>query len=316
MEEADAHPSHAAEATMDHLLAITFTELGAADDVLQRLRSLEAKHLVELEDACVAQRDSTGNLHLKQAIGGRLADALPGHFWHQLIAHILHHGSRPDGNASPTPHYGLSHQFVREVTEGLAPGTSALLALVREASVDPMVESLKGHQGTLLRCELPDGERDKLSAAVTPLPQVPPARELSGVAALANERQAEARLHQHEVVKAEQRRRIARLRSQHLAPHELEAIIHRCTEAARHGQTRALAFRFPSELCTDGGRAINNGQADWPQTLTGQAADFYRYWQETLHPAGYRLRVAILNYPQGFPGDAGFTLSWDGYAPS
>ena len=300
---------------MDHLLAVTFTELGAADDVLQRLRSLEAKHLVELEDACVAQRDSEGHLHLKQAIGDRLADALPGDFWHQLIRHILHHGSRPDDNATSTPHYGLSHEFVREVTEALAPGTSALLALVREASVDPMVESLEGHPGKLLRCELPEGERDKLSAAVTPLPQVPPARELNGVAQLANEREAEARLHQHEVLQAERRRRIARLRSQHLAPHELEAIIHHCTEAARHGQTRAMVFRFPSELCTDGGRAINNGQPDWPQTLTGQAADFYRYWQETLRPAGYRLRVTILDYPHGFPGDAGFTLSWDAYPP-
>jgi uncharacterized membrane protein len=299
---------------MDHLLAITFSEFGAADDVLQRLRSLEAKHLVELEDACVAQRDADGNLHLKQAIGERLAHALPGHFWHGLVRHILHHGSHPDANSTPTPQYGLTRKFVREVTEALAPGTSALLALVREASVDPMVESLQGHQGTLLRCELPDGERERVRAAMNPLPQVPPAKELNGVAALANEHESEERLHQHALLQAEHRRRIARLRGQHLAPHDLETIIHRCTEAARHGQTRAMVFRFPSELCTDGGRAINNAEPDWPQTLTGQALDFYRYWQTTLHPAGYRLRVAILNYPQGFPGDAGFTLSWDGYA--
>ena len=136
---------------MDHLLAVTFSEFGAADDVLQRLRSHAAQHLVELEDACVAQRDSEGRLHLKQAIGGRLADALPGHFWHQLVGLILHHGGRPGSNSMPTPHYGLPRNFVREVTEALAPGTSALLALVREASVEPVVESLQGHQGTLLR---------------------------------------------------------------------------------------------------------------------------------------------------------------------
>jgi uncharacterized membrane protein len=316
MEGAEAHRSCSDEAEMDHLLAVTFNELGAADDVLQRLRSLEAKHLVELEDACVAQRDREGNLYLKQAIGGRLADALPGHFWHHLIGHILHHGSRPDENSTPTPHYGLSHKFVREATEKLAPGTSALLVVVREASVDPMVESLKGYRGALLRCGLPAGEREKLRAAMTPLSQVPPAKELNRVAALANQREAVASLHQHEVLQAERHRRIARLQSQHLAPHELEAIIYRCTEAARHGETRALVFRFPSELCTDGGRAINNGEENWPQTLTGQAADFYRHWQETLRPAGYRLRAAILDYPQGLPGDAGFTLSWDGNAPT
>lgn len=301
---------------MDHLLAVTFSDFRAADDVLQRLRSLEARHLVELEDACVAQRDTEGNLHLKQAIGADLADALPGHFWRQLIGHILHHGSNPDGSSTPTPRFGLSHRFVREVAEALTPGSSALLALVREASVDPLVESLKGHRGTLLRCELPDGEREKVRAAVAGPPQLPPAKELNGLAALANHRESEARLHQHELLQAERRRRIARLRSQHLSPHDLEAIVHSCTEAARHGRTQALVFRFPSELCTDGGRALNNGAPDWPQTLTGQAREFYRYWQETLRPAGYRLRVAILNYPQGMPGDAGFTLSWDGYAPT
>jgi len=295
---------------MDHLLAVTFTELGAADDVLQRLRSLEAQHLLELEDACVAQRDTEGNLHLKQAIGDRLADALPGHFWHQLIRHILHHGSRPEDNSTPTPHFGLSHKFVREVTEALAPGTSALLALVREASVDPMVESLKGHPGQLLRCELPEGERDKLSAAVTPLPQVPPAKELNGVAQLANEREAEARLHQHEVLQAERRRRIARLRSQHLAPHELEAIIHRCTEAARHGQTRALVFRFPSELCTDRGRAVNVPDPSWPATLRGVAAQVFMRWKNELRPRGFHLSARVIDFPGGIPGDIGLFLVW------
>jgi uncharacterized membrane protein len=300
---------------MDHLLAVAFSDLGAADDVLQRLRGLEAEHLLELEDACVAQRDAQGNLHLKQAIGGRLEDALPGHFWHQLIDHILHHGGQPLTDAARTPHYGLSHKFVREMTQALSPGTSALLALVREASVDPMVESLKGHDGTLLRCELPDVERAKLRAAVTPLPQVPPAKMLTGLAACVNDRQTEARLHEREVLEAARRRRIERLRSQHLSTRDLETIIHTCIEAAQHGHIEALVFRFPSELCTDGGRAINNDLPEWPQTLTGQARELYRYWQETLRPAGYRLRAAILDYPQGIPGDAGFTLSWEGPTP-
>ncbi|HSA82287.1 MAG TPA: hypothetical protein VLE23_15835 [Geminicoccaceae bacterium] len=75
-----------------------------------------------------------------------------------------------------------------------------------------------------------------------------------------------------------------------------------------------MVFRFPSDICTDGGRAINNGLAEWPQTLTGQARELYRYWHETLRPAGYRLRARILDYPGGVPGDAGFTLSWDACA--
>lgn len=44
----------------------------------------------------------------------------------------------------------------------------------------------------------------------------------------------------------------------------------------RAGAARALKvelMRFPIELTTDEGRAINNEEPDWPDTLMGLAAD-------------------------------------------
>jgi hypothetical protein len=80
--------------------------------------------------------------------------------------------------------------------------------------------------------------------------------------------------------------------------------------AAERGETHLRVMTFSSELCTDGGRAINNGDPDWPKTLAGFAARAYEFYQKELQPLGYRLRAEILDFPGGMPGEVGITLSW------
>jgi hypothetical protein len=80
--------------------------------------------------------------------------------------------------------------------------------------------------------------------------------------------------------------------------------------AAERGETHLRAFTFPSELCSDGGRAINNGDPNWPNTLVGFAARAYEFYQKELQPHGYRLRAEILDFPGGMPGEVGITLAW------
>jgi hypothetical protein len=80
--------------------------------------------------------------------------------------------------------------------------------------------------------------------------------------------------------------------------------------AAERGECEVLAVRFPSEYCTDGGRAINSFEPDWPKTLTGFAQRAYEFWQKELEPQGYKLRAEIMNFPGGMPGDVGIFLKW------
>lgn len=84
----------------------------------------------------------------------------------------------------------------------------------------------------------------------------------------------------------------------------------RLLEWARRGEREKEIFRFPNELTTDLGRAINNGEPDWPQTLTGVPRQVYDFWNADLRPLGYRLRAQIVDFPDGLPGDIGFTISW------
>ena len=80
--------------------------------------------------------------------------------------------------------------------------------------------------------------------------------------------------------------------------------------AAQTGGTEAMVMRFPVALCTDSGRAINNGDADWPESLTGRPRQAYELWRDHLRDAGYKLNAMIIEWPGGLPGDVGFFLGW------
>jgi hypothetical protein len=80
--------------------------------------------------------------------------------------------------------------------------------------------------------------------------------------------------------------------------------------AIKNGQTEVQVFRFPSEVCTDRGRAINQVEPGWENTLTGIPKDMYQFWYDHLRPLGYKARFQMIDFPGGMPGDIGVFLSW------
>ncbi|TGP24906.1 MULTISPECIES: histidine kinase [unclassified Mesorhizobium] len=80
--------------------------------------------------------------------------------------------------------------------------------------------------------------------------------------------------------------------------------------AVKNGKYEALVYSFPSDLCTDSGRAINSSDPQWTETLQGKAKQFYQRYLEIAKPQGYRLKAMVINFPGGVPGDIGFFLSW------
>ena len=80
--------------------------------------------------------------------------------------------------------------------------------------------------------------------------------------------------------------------------------------AVRNGLTAVQVYRFPNSLCTDRGRAINQQEPGWENTLTGVPQEIYVLWSKYFKEQGYKLRVQIIDFPDGMPGDVGMTLSW------
>jgi hypothetical protein len=80
--------------------------------------------------------------------------------------------------------------------------------------------------------------------------------------------------------------------------------------AVANGLTEVQVYRFPNTLCADRGRAINQQEPGWESTLTGLPKEMYEFWDRQLRPRGYKLRVQIIDFPGGVPGDVGITLKW------
>jgi len=85
------------------------------------------------------------------------------------------------------------------------------------------------------------------------------------------------------------------------------AIIKRAVD---NGLTEVEIMRFPNALCTDRGRAINQQEPGWENTLTGLPKEIFVFWQTYLRDRGYKLRYQIVDFPNGMPGDVGVTLGW------
>ena len=96
----------------------------------------------------------------------------------------------------------------------------------------------------------------------------------------------------------------------HIAAGNWNALLHQARAAAEHGEQEFMVLRFPADLCTDHGRAINAPQQDWPKTLRGEAAEIYLQWERELKPRGFRLTARVLDFPDGKPGDIGLFLAW------
>jgi len=141
---------------------------------------------------------------------------------------------------------------------------------------------------------------------------LPSAQEMMEKLALAEAEKAEAAARKHAEAEAEKKQLLDKITkpsgvSDEEAMKRVAVIVQR---AVSNGLTEVQVYRFPNQLCTDRGRAINQQEPGWEKTLTGLPKEMYEFWQRRLQPLGYKLRVQIVDFPGGMPGDVGITLKW------
>src|SRR5262249_34689331 len=141
---------------------------------------------------------------------------------------------------------------------------------------------------------------------------IPSAEDNRKKMALAEAEKASAYVRKQEVEVAEKKAMLERFEKPSGVSDEerlrrAAAIIKRAVDS---GLTEVFVGRFPNELCTDHGRAVNQQEPGWENTLTGLPKELFRFWQTHLKPRGYRFRCQIIDWPGGMPGDIGITLSW------
>ena len=111
-------------------------------------------------------------------------------------------------------------------------------------------------------------------------PPMPTAKQAMEKLALAEAEKAREALRLKEQADAEKKALIDMLAkpsgiSEEEALKRAAAIIER---AIKNGLTEVEVLRFPIALCTDYGRAINNLEPGWENTLTGVPKEMYQFW--------------------------------------
>ena len=141
---------------------------------------------------------------------------------------------------------------------------------------------------------------------------LPTAQQVMEKLALAEAEKATAAARKRAEAEAEKKMLLEKLTepsgvSDEEALRRVAAIIERATS---NGLTEVQVYRFPNTLCTDRGRAINQQEQGWETTLTGLPKEMYEFWERQLRPRGYKLKLQIVDFPDGMPGDVGITLKW------
>jgi hypothetical protein len=108
----------------------------------------------------------------------------------------------------------------------------------------------------------------------------------------------------------EQKALLEMFMAREISPKASERINEAVRRAAEQGLNEIQVITFASTYCNDRGRRINNNESDWPESLEGFAKKAYDYFDKELRPLGYKLRVQVIDYPGGVPGNIGFFLKW------
>ena len=157
---------------MSALVVIGYPDEQAAFAVREKLGELSKQKLLELEDAVVVVRDKSGKAKIKQAQGMTGIGALGGSFWGLLIGCLFFMpwlgmavGAISGAISGHFTDIGIDDKFIKQVTDTIEPGHSAIFMLVRDATVDRVLEELKKFGGTVMRTNLSAEQETSLKEA-------------------------------------------------------------------------------------------------------------------------------------------------------
>jgi hypothetical protein len=153
---------------------------------------------------------------------------------------------------------------------------------------------------------------DAAASHSDPLAGLPTAKDLMKQIALKEAEKATAAMHEHSAAEEEKKALIEKF-SKPSGVSEVDRVARAAAiikRAANNGLTEVFVFRFPNELCSDRGRAINQNELGWEKTLTGLPKELFEFFEQHLKPRGYHVAYQIVDFPGGMPGDVGVTLKW------
>lgn len=167
---------------MSNLVVLGFDGIHTADEVLNKLRALQKEYLVDLEDACVVERDPTGKIHIKQAVNltavGAAAGGSSGALWGTLVGLLFLNplagfaigaltGAGVGALSGSLADYGISDDFVKKLGETIPNGSSALFILFKSFTEDKVLPEIEPFKPRLLKTSLSNEAERRLTAELS-----------------------------------------------------------------------------------------------------------------------------------------------------
>jgi uncharacterized membrane protein len=151
--------------------AVAFDDVERANEVRKDLLRMQHDHLVDLEDAVVVIRKTSGKIKLKHmqpltapgVLGGGLTGLLVGSLlFHPVLGAIM--GAVTEMASMVLSNLPSDDEFLKELSSTLKPGTSALFVLVRKADPEKTRAQLEGIGGKVLATSLTEEQEAALQA--------------------------------------------------------------------------------------------------------------------------------------------------------
>jgi len=148
---------------MSDIVVITFDDPDEAGKVRESIRKTEKSGFVSLDDSAVVVKDAEGEVHVKNEVDrGVKIGALSGGFLGLFIGFLLLGpigalviGGLIGGGIGSLAHMGISKSFIKDVSNDLQPGSSALFIIVRDANPDVVLATLRQYEGNVYQTSLP-----------------------------------------------------------------------------------------------------------------------------------------------------------------
>jgi len=159
---------------MSDLVFIAFPTEQKAEEVRQKVLSLQREYLIELGDAVVVVKDEKGHVKLNQMINLTATGAASGALWGTLIGFIFLSpligtaiGAASGALGGKFSDIGINDQFMKDAASALQPNTAGLFLLIRKMTTDKVLADLKGAGGTLIKTSFDESKEAQLREALS-----------------------------------------------------------------------------------------------------------------------------------------------------
>lgn len=168
----DTEQPAAGPADEEHLVAIVFDKPTRATEVLVNLLHLQQEGVLRLGDAVVLTKDAGGHARIDETV-----DITPGKGaliggWWGLLAGLFVGPLAIAGGAAVGALYGklvdrgLADAWVKQMSDWLEPGRSALLLLIAVENKPVLLHELGRYEGEVVSSDFPEPVRHELEEAL------------------------------------------------------------------------------------------------------------------------------------------------------